>query len=71
MERGNGEGDQVENNTAAVSCRLVGGGGGGVMKYHIRCCSLEAVYELSLGVVMGDSKPETDWSWEDQLRETS
>lgn len=56
----------------AVSCRLVGGGvgvwrGWEVLKYHIRRCSLEAVYELSLGVVMGDSKPETDWSWGDQL----
>lgn len=40
---------------------------GAVLKYQIRHCSLEEVYELSLGVVMGDSKPETDWSWEDQL----
>lgn len=58
---------RYKKNIVAVSCRHVGVRGQGVLKYHIRRCSLEAVYELNLGVAMGDSKPETYWSWEDQL----
>lgn len=28
---------------------------------HIRCWTPQTLYELNLGVVVGDIKPETDW----------
>lgn len=33
---------------------------------HIRCWTPQTLYELNLGVVVGDIKPETDCSPEDQ-----
>lgn len=49
-----------KNNKAREEDRDADMLGGGVI-------TLGTMHELSLGVATGDSKPETDWSWEDQL----